>query len=473
MVSYMQTLPDLAACDFTRFDFYAPLVKRFTRRYDNHECVTDPGVLTSYAHHRTLLPNLQCLEFPAGLSTLDHFWANVLLSPTLLIFQTGLSFRSSSIGIEMASITFEDITIRCPALRVLDLYYAPSMTRQPIGLVDSPTLLIHQHVGAMQNLRVLCATTVIFEATSLQILGTLPFLHRIEIHGTSPLPLPLPLIELPQDSFPALRSLRLSTLKVNEFRSIWNIRPLLARLVTAQLYINEPYADQDLSMLLLDVCQRSPHIANLELAYPKAEIKYMSLSINFFWSLRHLSLERLNTSGMRLPPAETTCHSLSIACPLLRTLKTGTWPVSVPDLRYFAQLSRLEYLKASIGWMSCADLNKQNLRLPWVSESFRRLKWSSDPGVSVEPKLIKRTTMYVLIYIFVCSINLSSFQRFLLSFWPNLSSVCMRKKLSVPHLEFSTPWLVNDQLQAERAARRCQCTICLRRIAEDDCMASQ
>lgn len=408
---------------------------------------------------------MQCLEFRARLSTLDCFWAQVLLSPTLLILQTGWSLRPFPVGTDVGSTIFKDITLRCPALCVLNLYYASNITRHPIGLVDSPTLIIHQHVGAMRNLRVLCATTVILESASLQLLGTLPLLHRIEVHGTSPLPLPLPLIELPGDSFPALRSLRLPILKVNEVRSVWNIHPLLVRLVTVQLYFNEFQADNDLSMLLLSICQRSPHISNLELAYPEVDIMYLSLPLNLFWSLQHISLERLNTSGILLPPAETTCHLLSIACPLLQRLKTGAWPVSVPDLRNFAQPSRLEYLRVSVDWASCTELNNLNSRSSWVSESFRQLKWSSDPGVSVGPKLIKRTTMCVFVSLAVCPTNLPSSQRFLLSFWPNISSIRMHKKLSVPHIEPSTPWLVNDQLQAERAVRRCQCAICLRRIA--------
>lgn len=54
--------------------------------------------------------------------------------------------------------------------------------------------------------------------------------------------------------------------------------------------------------------------------------------------------------------------------------------------------------------------------------------------------------------------------RFLLSFWPELSSVRMKKGLHLDDLKRSTPWLVDDHLQAERAVRRCRCDVCLGRI---------
>ncbi|KAF8596216.1 hypothetical protein BDV93DRAFT_77180 [Ceratobasidium sp. AG-I] len=387
------SLPNLETCDFTRFDFYASLVKSFTRHHIHTETIPDPGMLVSYAHRKALLPNLLCIELPAGAVANDIFWATVLICPSLIIFQTGASSRQPHLEIQTASAMFEDIALRCPALRVLDLFYVANFTYEPVSLTSPFDSSLCQHVGAMQNLRVLCTTTEIFEAAALQLIAKLPQLRILETHGTSPLPLQLSTPDLPRDSFPALQILRLSTLRTADFVNVWKIGPFVSKPTTIKLYFSEPYADNDLTMLLLEVCLRSPQLCRLKLGYMRGMMWHPAP--NFFWPLQQISLERLHTSGINLSSPEATCAALAIATPLLRRLNTGTWVVLVPELRCFAQLSRLEYLKVGVDWGSCIELNPSNMKPLFMCESFRRLKWTILSGTPVEPSLIRRTTMYV------------------------------------------------------------------------------
>ncbi|KAF8595910.1 hypothetical protein BDV93DRAFT_611168, partial [Ceratobasidium sp. AG-I] len=438
------TLPDLPTCNFTRFDFYAPLVRCVGWYPSQPENIADWGSLISYAHSRPLLPELKVIELAANLSYEDSLWCSALCSFSVSTIITGRATSRNPIEAEAASFLFKDITLRCPALQVLSLCFLTTLKEEPLSMVRLQHLWLYESIGCMQNLRSFSASTAIFEYTSLKHIGNLLLLENLTIHGLSLLPIPPSGFDLPSNSFPALRKLRVSSLKVHDIRNIWNIQPLVARLATVGLNFCQPSDNADTDHLLSQICNRSPYVTNLSLGFINPYFK--ELSPNVFSSLQYISIKELHTFGINLLSLKMACGVLSVACPLLSKLQIGTRSVLVAELQYFSRLSQLRSLVLNVDWESCIDLEYVNSPPIYVSEYFRLLEWTQDPGVSAGPRLIRKTAL------------------FLLSFWPHLRSLDKWSLLAIPNYKFSTPWLVNEQLQAEQAIRSCRCAICLRRI---------
>lgn len=265
---------------------------------------------------------------------------------------------------------------------------------------QEPTLLIrpygdwlYQRIACLKNLRLLSASTTILEAAALQFVGTLPHLDTLEIHGLSPLPFPILVVDLPDTSFSMLRTLNISSLKIEEYQSLWKNQLLVAQLTTVRIVICEHSDTADTKSLLRQICAGSPKLVNLVLRFLKQY--YEKLSPDTFSSLRHISIRNIATFGLYLPTPKETCKVFAAACPLLSELQMETWSVSVSELQYFAQLSELTYLIICVNWESCIDLGGMSSRPAYVSEQFRRLEWTKEPGTSVEPWLIGITTRYV------------------------------------------------------------------------------
>lgn len=231
----LQTLPCLPTCDFTRFEFYAPLVQSVLWYPSRIETISDWGSFISYAHSRTLLPNLRYIQLAAGLSSQDYFWFTTLSSTSLLGITTGPTSHKPSSDIEDTSRLFWDIVLRCPALRMLGLCYRRTATGEPALLIQPGNTSLYQHIATMGNLRLHSMGTEIFQPAVLQLIGSLPLLDTLEIKGYSPLALPLQAINLPSSSFPALRDLKILSLNPEEFINIWTIDPLVARLEVVAL----------------------------------------------------------------------------------------------------------------------------------------------------------------------------------------------------------------------------------------------
>lgn len=389
----------MPTCDFTRFEFYAPLIQNLRWYHSRAETISDWGSFISYAHSRTLLPNLRNIQLAAGLSSQDYFWFTALASESIVCIKTGRASDQPSTDIEDISRLFEDIVVRCPALHLLGMSYHHRFTDEPVLLIRPWNPLLFQQIASMRNLRSLGMSTAIFQPTALQSIGSLPLLDALEIHGLSPLLLPLPVIELPSNSFPMLRSLKISSLNAEEFMNIWTIHPLVARLTLVRLIICAHADSNDLNSLFSRICYRSPHIVDLSLKFINQHIDRLSPITFFspivFYPLQHILIKELAAWGANLPRPNAICGVLAFACPFLCKLQVDTWTVSVSELRHFAQLSQLEYLSVGVDWESCMELSPLEPKPHHVSEVFWQLEWTKDPGVSVGPNLIRATTLYV------------------------------------------------------------------------------
>ncbi|KAF8595908.1 hypothetical protein BDV93DRAFT_611166 [Ceratobasidium sp. AG-I] len=372
-------LPDLSTCDFSRFNYYAALVRKIHWHPLRNEIISDWRSFIPYAYNRSLLPNLQHIELPPNLPFHTSLWCPTLCSSSLLAITTGHAPRQSSAGWDDASTVFGTLELRSPGLRALCLFRISKFTDEPTLLIRPQNLELYERIACMKNLRLLSVSTTIFEAAALQLVGTLPRLDTLEIHGLSPLPFPVLPIILPNSSFPKLRTLNISSLKIEEFKSIWGIDSLVAQLATVRLVICEHSDNVDTDSLLRQICASSPNITELSLRFLK---QYSDeLSTNIFLSLQQISIHDLATFGLYLPRPKITCSVFAVACPLLKRLQIETCSVSVFDLQYFAQLSELQQLSIGVDWESCIELDGMSLRPTYVSESLRRLEWTNDPGV--------------------------------------------------------------------------------------------
>lgn len=384
----------MPTCDFTRFDFYAPLVRCLETQGPFYCTLSDWGSLTAYTRNKTLLPNLQYLlcdfGFPGWISGHTAF-----LSPSLVSIDVTPFGCETPLNIEDASTFFANISMYCPAVENLSLLpFSLEAWGQPDGFVSLPALPFHRYFGAMDSLRIFSTNMTIFEAVALATLGRLPHLDTLVIQQEEALftCLIAPVV-LPDDSFPALRKLQLPVLEVSEFRSIWSIRQFITKPNEVKVELIDPDLESNAGSLLNDICQQSPQISDLTVEF---NARIQIVSPDTFWSLQQLSLRKLSIPRLYFVKLDATCKILAMACPLLHELHLPDFRVSMSDLRYFAQLSQLEHLRIYVNWESCRELNQSALPPLWVSRSFRRLEGSRAPYSLMEPMPIGKTVSYVL-----------------------------------------------------------------------------
>ncbi|KAF8595918.1 hypothetical protein BDV93DRAFT_85033 [Ceratobasidium sp. AG-I] len=245
----------------------------------------------------------------------------------------------------------------------------------------------------MRNLRSLKANAIIvFEASTLGALGGLPHLETLEILETSSSSFIIPTVTLPDVAFSALRKLKLFWLDLGEFKGIWQIQGLVTRPAVVQISLTAFESNSNVEVLLRDISQYSPQIVDLTITLESiGEV----LSPEMIWLLRSLPLEKLSLFRIPLVSPAAACEALSVACPLLRELRISDLSVSVSDLRYFAQLSRLEILSVWVNWQSCDELNQLVPEPMFVSTVFQQLVGHGFLDSSTEAALIRKTTQYL------------------------------------------------------------------------------
>lgn len=318
--------------------------------------VFDWGSLNAFTRNKVLLPNLQHLVCNLGtagwISGLTAF-----LSPSLVKIGTTPFSCETQLNIEDASMFFANISMYCPLLEEFSILpFTLSAWGQLDGFITVPGLPFFRYFGCMYSLQVFTTNLTIFESIALPTLGRLPHLEKLIIkRDEGAVTYLIPAIVLPDDSFPMLRVLKLPFLEMSEFRSVWNIQKLVTRPKKMKVGVFEFQLEDDAEALLNDICQLSPQIFRLTVAF---DLRIKFISPNAFWSLQLLSLQKLSIEGLYSFPLDTACRTLSTACPSLRGLGLPDVRVTLSDLRYFAQFPRLEYLHIYVNWKSCQELNR-------------------------------------------------------------------------------------------------------------------
>ncbi|KAF8595916.1 hypothetical protein BDV93DRAFT_528366 [Ceratobasidium sp. AG-I] len=386
---------DISTRDFERLEFYAPLVvhlELFWEPFDYNN-TADWTRLIQYARHKTLLPNLRHLDFNSDAAVGKLSWLTIFLSPSLLSILGSEDRSVPTTDVHQVTQLFEDIALRCPALEELSIVELFAETHNPLALpIPSPVLPFYCHLGSMQNLRSLRTNVTICEVSALGILGSLPHLETLEISEMSLSCFVIPTPNLPNSAFLALRELWLSNLDPSELTGIWRIQRLVTRPVVVKITPSEFETNLNVEALLRDISQYSPQIVDLTITLERTA---EGISPEIILLLKPLRLEKLSLFKLSLISLATMCETFSVACPLLRELRIADLRVSVSDLRYFGQLSRLEMLSVSVDWQSCSALNQLVPEPAFVSMVFQQLDGCESLHSFAEPALIGKTIQYL------------------------------------------------------------------------------
>ncbi|KAF8594688.1 hypothetical protein BDV93DRAFT_579248 [Ceratobasidium sp. AG-I] len=343
-------LPELSTSNFSRFEFYAPLVKR-----------------------------LEIFD--------EYYDQDAIFDYTINCYEPILDAEST-----LALVA--NLALRCLLLEDLSLYVSFDNSPDQHGSLIPLLLPIYEYLGRMQNLQILRTNLPIFEAAALPALGRLPRLDTLEISQVYSQIFPMEGVSLPDNLFPSLRKLCLPMLEIEEFKAIWGIRQLADRLVVLEIEFDELEFENDADTLLNDICQNGSQLVDLTIGFCSTAHVFST----FFRPSKQLSLEKLSISGIDFHHIDIIYKTLSSTCPWLCELRLPGHRISISDLRYFSHLARLEHLSIFVAWDSCIELNESVPKPLRVSPAFQTLEGSRISWNLLEPALAQKTVLLLLTF---------------------------------------------------------------------------
>ncbi|KAG8772747.1 hypothetical protein FRC12_002911 [Ceratobasidium sp. 428] len=342
-------LPELKTCDFTRFNVYAPFVKHLhifrTSFYEDK--IHDRNALLRHTKRHILLPNLKRITFSSNISIDQYFWFSIFLSPDLSAIEASYANFRPNIDSAGASRLLEKVVSRCPSLQELRLF--PLFLVQRTSMPRPSFVPFWEHIASMKELRSLSTSRSMLSTDALKYLGNLERLETLKIYGRKPIIVPTECTIMDAGSFPALRQLWLPQLEPREIQLIWCVNALVKGLRVVKLGFKQSDIES-VSSLISYIYDRSPHLIDLALRLDEASAK--SSPYPLLGSLKRLTLEKLEMSGIVLAPLELACESLFYAAPLLRELRLSDSVASLMDLRHFTRFSQLKSLSLIVDWES-------------------------------------------------------------------------------------------------------------------------
>jgi hypothetical protein len=285
-------------------------------------------------------------------------WLIAFLSPTLTTIEVlpdeaGCPPEMSYLA---ASILLDRITQRCPRLESLSIFAHVELSSDSMGdripALSYNYTLPYEYFGHFKHLSELATGRDVLKPDSMQLLGSLPQLTRLEIHSDTEGYGAIPNCTLSSDSFPRLKRLLLRELGASEMRQIWRMEPLVQHITAAELHlIHDGEDDEDPSILFTAIAKTSRYIDDITIRFDSNPSEAILCSL---LSLSPLSLCRMSFSAHRLDlgsPREW-CQILSDSFPLLRHLHFPTQAIHFKDLVHFTKLRNLEILSAKVRWPS-------------------------------------------------------------------------------------------------------------------------
>lgn len=379
-------------------------------------------------HDRPLLPNLSSLIFDSIKESYDSqlMWISVLACPALRIIKSTYDFRpdGAQISSMAMSIISKLITERCPSLHTLAVFPGVRAYRRHnkfirIGEEDDEeqftlSLMLgkpfHHYLGNMQNLRFLTTNTTLINPMPLLSLSQLPFLESLDICAVSERYTPTGVLEAPlsESSFPALKHLATRFLDTTELLILWNMLPIVQKLIRLELQFNLIESDDSNSHVVWFsstffplVCSRSPHLTDLAISLGQGDSETegpYELGLSFFEQMAHLPLQNVSLGWMVSSETDTEMYyaRLGDIWPGVINLNFPEECVQLEDLRYYSALPKLECLTVSLG---CSP----NWSPPILGPEFQRrtslpfhtLKQESYDGDIISTEYAKPLVKYV------------------------------------------------------------------------------
>ncbi|CAE6361752.1 unnamed protein product [Rhizoctonia solani] len=358
-----------SAVDFSRFDFYAPFVRRLT--VYGHEAkyfqVSGWSPLLIRSNTKPLLPGLLSLVMQTKCDRHgpDQFmWIKTFSGPSLLTIQATpshlLSRSPPRVSPLAASAILDTIAERCPRLLRLSLFVSDNLGLDKYDGENNMLGVLWQrdyfyYFRALPALYELSCSVAMLQSDPLKMIGSLPSLARLSVYSSGGL-LVLQPPQLPDSLFPSLNELSLQDINPYEAASIMQIAPLMKRLTLLELITNPEYLDFDdsredwITGTLLLLLANSPRlnalhvdldpIRDLEEPY---DIGHQDVMDTF----SKLPLISLTLTGVHIGDWAST-GSLKTVWPLVSSLRMRNQYASPLILSCFAQLPRIQHLTLSV-----------------------------------------------------------------------------------------------------------------------------
>ncbi|KEP52487.1 F-box protein [Rhizoctonia solani 123E] len=358
-----------SAVDFSRFDSYAPYVRRLT--VYGHEAkyfrVSGWSPLLIRANSRPLLPNLlsMVMQTKCDRHGPDLFmWIKAFSGPSILTIQATpshlLSRSPPRVSPLAASAILETIAARCPRLLRLSLFVSESLGLDKYDGENNMLGVIwqreyHHYFRALPTLYELSCSVTMLQSDCLKVIGSLPGLTRLSVYSSGGLVVLQP-PHLSSNSFPSLNELSLQDINPYEAASIMQIAPLMKRLTLLELITNPEYLDFDdlrdewITGTLLLLLSNSPRLTALHVDLDPVRENEETYDIghqDVMDTFSKLPLISLTLTGVHIGDWAST-GSLKTVWPLLSSLRMRNQYASPLILSCFAQLPRLQHLTLSV-----------------------------------------------------------------------------------------------------------------------------
>ncbi|KAH7325200.1 hypothetical protein B0J17DRAFT_682626 [Rhizoctonia solani] len=355
--------------DFSRFEFYAPYVRRLT--VYGHEAkyfqVSGWSPLMIRANAKPLLPNLLSMVMQTKCDSHgpDQFmWIRAFSGPSILTIQASpshlLSRSPPRVSPLAASVILDIIATRCPRLMRLSLFVSETLGFDKYDGENNMLGVLWQrdyyrYFRALPALYELSCSVVMLQTDSLRAIGSLPCLTRLSVYSSGGLVVLQPPY-LSDNSFPSLNELSLQDINPYETAAIMQIAPLMKRLTLLELITNPEYLDFDESRdewitgTLLLLLANSPRLNALHVDLDPLRDIDESYDIghqDVMDTFSKLPLISLTLSGVHIGDWAST-GSLKTVWPLLSSLRMRNQYASPLVLSCFAQLPRLGHLTLSV-----------------------------------------------------------------------------------------------------------------------------
>ncbi|CAE6354937.1 unnamed protein product [Rhizoctonia solani] len=365
----LERLQPLDSQSLTRFNIYAPFVKRIVRHHRDKQSNVAWDRLLRLVDTRPILPNLEALSVSLAADNRFNQYQGFIphlkayLSPTLVEIDDP---RTTDAYLYMEPLDLarllSGIAEECPHLSTLKLQ---SATGRPYIEEIHGSDELARSLGKFCDLRVVRLGLAVLDPKVIVVLASLPKLKSLSLNQSS-FPGTMPgsdedldplSISLPPGSFPALRHLGIYAHHGFKIAyNIWGITGLVRGLTSVCVHALIDCARTQLCELIRAISQSSPLVTSLHIECSRApEIALLSDKIVDCLAL--LPLQHLRLSGKDRAERRSYCGGelLALALPKLESLQISGYSFSFTDLTHMAKyMPRLQTLsipvRAKVHW---------------------------------------------------------------------------------------------------------------------------
>ncbi|CAE6413455.1 unnamed protein product [Rhizoctonia solani] len=391
--------------DFTRFDFYAPLIHNLEVFHRRTQTLTLNSWESLVARDKPLLPNLtrlSCREAPANQSHDSIIqWVNIFLTPDLVELRVpnpngDICAMFTWLAPLLVSNMLQTVSTKCPSLKTLEVAPGTSARDSPTIEFNAPlTTGLHEHIARFDSLRTLVTSAAALEPGMLMALSQLPKLEALSVvssHQHEPM---IRTLSLGPNAFPVLERLELRRLSLNGITGLWYTPGLVSKLssaVIAQPILDEFTPRNWAGELISHVCLQSPALQEfyLDPYYYVTQAVLLSQDNLKLLEQQQVSLKSITLCGT-LVDRDVGVQDLACAFPNLSVLRLPSWRVTWQDARdLVARLPNLHTLSVGLDTLQPTVPQASSLESNRGNRNRLSLEMSWDPLVELSSdKILK------------------------------------------------------------------------------------